>query len=76
MRKPSRIPASAIPPPPTDCGLRAACPRDTNVHLIGAAPLCALYARAITEAGATPILEDSDAAAAGLARIGRNAPWN
>ena len=55
--------------------VRAACPRDTNVHLIGAPALCALYARAITAAGATPIIEDSDAAAAGLARIGHTAPW-
>jgi 2-dehydro-3-deoxygalactonokinase len=45
------------------------------VHLIGAAPLCALYARAIAAAGASAIIHDEDAAAAGLARIGRDAPW-
>jgi 2-dehydro-3-deoxygalactonokinase len=55
--------------------VRAACPRDTRVHLIGAPALCALYARAVTAAGGTPIIGNSDAAAAGLARIGRTAPW-
>ena len=46
-----------------------------TVLLIGAAPLCALYARAITRHGGIATLGDSDAAARGLHRIGRVAPW-
>jgi 2-dehydro-3-deoxygalactonokinase len=46
-----------------------------RVHLIGAAPLCALYASAVTAAGATPVIHDEDAAARGLARIGKDATW-
>ena len=55
--------------------VRAALPRGGIVHLIGAAPLCALYARAITRAGGTPVIEDSEAAARGLHSIGASAPW-
>jgi 2-dehydro-3-deoxygalactonokinase len=55
--------------------VRAARPDGVNVHLIGAAPLCALYARAIAAYGGTPALQDEDAAARGLAAIGRSATW-
>ena len=55
--------------------VNAAQPAGLRVHLIGAAPLCALYARAITRLGATPVIEDSDAAARGLHSIGISAPW-
>ena len=55
--------------------VRAALPRGATVHLIGAAALCDLYARAIARLGGTPILEDTDAAARGFASIGRTAPW-
>jgi len=56
--------------------VRAALPAGGGpVHLIGAAPLCALYASAVTRAGGTPVIHDEDAAARGLARIGRDAPW-
>jgi 2-dehydro-3-deoxygalactonokinase len=53
----------------------AARPQGRRVHLIGAAPLCALYARAITAAGGAVVLEDEDAAARGLALIGGRASW-
>ncbi len=43
------------------------------VHLIGTGPLCALYARAIAACGGHAVIEDSDAAARGLVRIGREA---
>ena len=55
--------------------VNAARPAGQRVHLIGAALLCTLYARAITAAGGTPILEDAAAAARGLAIIGGLAPW-
>ena len=56
--------------------VRAARPEGQSVHLIGAAQLCALYARAITACGGTAVLQDEDAAARGLAAIGRRARWN
>jgi 2-dehydro-3-deoxygalactonokinase len=55
--------------------VRAARPAGQVVHIIGAAALCALYARAVTACGGTPIIEDADAAARGLAIIGRTAKW-
>ena len=55
--------------------VRAALRRGSSVHLIGAAPLCALYARAIARCGGTPVIEDSEAAARGLHSIGASAPW-
>jgi 2-dehydro-3-deoxygalactonokinase len=56
--------------------VRAALPAGGGtVHLIGAAPLCALYARAVTAVGGTPVTHDADAAARGLALIGRSATW-
>lgn len=45
------------------------------VHLVGAAPLCALYARAIAACGGAFGIHDEDAAARGLARIGKDASW-
>lgn len=55
--------------------VRAALQADGTVHLIGAAPLCALYADAIAICGGIARVIDEDAAARGLARIGRAAPW-
>jgi 2-dehydro-3-deoxygalactonokinase len=54
---------------------RAARPQG-RVHLIGAATLCSLYARAIAACGAEASIEDEDAAARGLALIGRRARWS
>jgi 2-dehydro-3-deoxygalactonokinase len=56
--------------------VRAALPPDGGpVHLIGAAALCALYARAISACGGAARTNDEDAAARGLALIGRDAAW-
>jgi 2-dehydro-3-deoxygalactonokinase len=56
--------------------VRAARPVGTaTVHLIGSAPLCGLYSRAVAAAGAAAVIHDEDAAARGLARIGNNAAW-
>ena len=56
--------------------VRAARPQGHTVHLIGAATLCVLYARAIEACGGEAVIEDEDAAARGLALIGRSAAWN
>jgi 2-dehydro-3-deoxygalactonokinase len=56
--------------------VRAAHPQGLTVHLIGAGELCALYARAIVACGGEAVIEDEDAAARGLALIGRSAAWN
>jgi 2-dehydro-3-deoxygalactonokinase len=55
--------------------VRAALPAADRVHLIGAPALVALYARAIAACGGEAVIEDSDAAARGLARIGRDVAW-
>jgi len=55
--------------------IRAAMPRGEPVNLIGAPALCALYERAIDGCGGKPIVQDGDAAARGLARIGAAATW-
>jgi 2-dehydro-3-deoxygalactonokinase len=56
--------------------VRAALPPSGGaVHLIGAAPLCALYATAVAACGANAVTHNEDAAAAGLTRIGKDAPW-
>jgi len=55
---------------------RAALTPGAEVHLIGAAELCALYARAIGARGGAPVQHDADAAARGLAQIGAEAQWN
>ena len=49
--------------------------RRETVHLIGAGPLCALYAQAILHFGHGSKLCDPDAAALGLWRIGKDASW-
>jgi 2-dehydro-3-deoxygalactonokinase len=46
------------------------------VQLIGAAELCALYARAIAAAGGRAVRQDPDAAARGFALIGKLAQWS
>ena len=55
--------------------VRAALPPAGTVRLIGAAALCALYARAIAACGGIAEIENEDAAASGLARIARSAAW-
>jgi 2-dehydro-3-deoxygalactonokinase len=55
--------------------VRAAMPRAARVHLVGAAMLCALYAQAIEACGGAAQVEDEDAAALGLAAIGRRLQW-
>jgi 2-dehydro-3-deoxygalactonokinase len=55
--------------------VRAALPRAARVHLVGAATLCTLYARVIDACGGTAHVEDEDAAAQGLAAIGRRLQW-
>jgi len=55
--------------------VRAAMPADANVHLVGAAQLCKLYGTVIAACGGTFTLEDEDAAARGLAAIGRRINW-
>ena len=47
-----------------------------TVHLIGSTALCGRYGRAIERAGGFPVIEDEDAAARGLARIGELAEWD
>jgi 2-dehydro-3-deoxygalactonokinase len=42
---------------------------------VGTAKLCTLYARAIEACGGTAHVEDEDAAALGLAAIGRRLQW-
>jgi 2-dehydro-3-deoxygalactonokinase len=53
----------------------AAMKSDTDIHLIGAAHLGALYAEAITTYGGTAAIHNEDAAAAGLHRIGSQIAW-
>ena len=55
--------------------VRAAIPRGSLVHLVGAATLCTLYAQAIEVCGGTAKVEDEDAAAFGLAAIGGRLEW-
>lgn len=55
--------------------IRAALLPDVPVFLIGAAPLCALYAAAIRALGGTAEILAEDAAAFGLASIGATAQW-
>jgi 2-dehydro-3-deoxygalactonokinase len=56
--------------------VRAALPAAGRVQLIGAAPLCAQYARAIAACGGTAQIETRDAAVNGLARIGKSVAWH
>jgi 2-dehydro-3-deoxygalactonokinase len=56
--------------------VRAALPNSGGtVHLIGAHALSTLYARAITACGGMSVTHDEDAAAHGLALIGKDAQW-
>ena len=55
--------------------VRAAMHDAATVHLVGDATLVALYATAITACGGVPIALDLNAAAAGLALIGRQTRW-
>ncbi len=57
--------------------VRAALPAGgATVHLIGAAALCDLYTRAVAACGARSVVHGDDAAARGLARLGRDAAWH
>ena len=55
--------------------VRATMPKGSHVHLVGAAHLCGLYAQVIEACGGMATLEDEDAAALGLAAIGRRLHW-
>lgn len=55
--------------------IRAALLPGIIVNLIGAGALCALYAATIAACGGSARVIDEDAAARGLARIGRAAHW-
>jgi 2-dehydro-3-deoxygalactonokinase len=55
--------------------VRAVMPSQAHVHLVGAVQLCKLYQQAITALGGTSTVEDEDAAARGLAAIGRRLNW-
>ncbi len=56
--------------------VRAAMRNQDSVHLVGDPTLVGLYATAIAACGGTAIPLDLDAAAAGLALIGSQVPWN
>jgi 2-dehydro-3-deoxygalactonokinase len=55
--------------------VRSVMPANTTIHLVGAVQLCKLYQRAIEACGGLATLEDEDAAARGLAAIGRRLDW-
>jgi 2-dehydro-3-deoxygalactonokinase len=55
--------------------VRAAMPTGARVVLAGAAQLCGLYAQAIEACGGRATLAEEDAAALGLAAIGRRLHW-
>ena len=55
--------------------VRATMPQGSHVHLVGAAHLCNLYAEVIEACGGRATAEDEDAAALGLAAIGRRLHW-
>jgi 2-dehydro-3-deoxygalactonokinase len=55
--------------------VRAALPGGGSVHLVGAVHLCSLYAEAIEACGSEATVEHEDAAALGLAAIGRRLQW-
>ncbi len=56
--------------------IRAACPPRATVCLIGARPLCELYARAIAACGGVGHISGTDSAQRGLSSIARRAAWN
>jgi 2-dehydro-3-deoxygalactonokinase len=55
--------------------VRAVMAPGAHVHLVGAPQLCSLYAQAIQACGGSFTIEDEDAAARGLAAIGRRLSW-
>ncbi len=55
--------------------VHATMPKGSHVHLVGAAHLCGLYAQVIEACGGVATMEDEDAAALGLADIGRRLHW-
>jgi 2-dehydro-3-deoxygalactonokinase len=55
--------------------VRATMPRGARVVLVGAAQLCGLYAQAIEACGGEAMPAEEDAAALGLAAIGRRLGW-
>jgi 2-dehydro-3-deoxygalactonokinase len=55
--------------------IRATMPAGARVVLVGAARLCGLYAQAIEACSGTSTLAEEDAAALGLAAIGRRLHW-
>ena len=55
--------------------VRATMPKGSHVHLVGTADLCGLYAQVIEACGGVATMEDEDAAALGLAAIGRRLHW-
>jgi 2-dehydro-3-deoxygalactonokinase len=55
--------------------VRSAIPTGVPVHLVGAAHLCRLYEKAVAACGGKAKVESEDAAAIGLAAIGRRLEW-
>jgi 2-dehydro-3-deoxygalactonokinase len=55
--------------------VRAAMPAGAHIHLVGDSKLCSLYAQAIQTCGGSFTLENEDAAARGLAAMGRRLLW-
>ena len=51
--------------------VRSAMPEPTSIHLVGDSKLCTYYAQAIAACGGSATIADEDAAARGLAAIGR-----
>lgn len=56
--------------------VRAIIAAGQEIHLVGAAPLCSLYAQTIEACGGSATVEDEDAAARGLASIARRLKWS
>ena len=56
--------------------VRSVMPPGGCVHLIGAAQLTSLYTQAIEACGGCSTVDDEDAAALGLAAIGRRLSWS
>lgn len=56
--------------------VRAALPEGALVHLVGTTELSDLYARAVRACGGEPVIQDTDAAAAGLFAISDRALWS
>ncbi len=56
--------------------VRSAMPTGAAVHLVGAAALCARYARAVALCGGRASIDEGEAAARGLAAIGEQAAWS